>query len=81
MNEKHSITKQKVWKPNVNYDEELAEHGPQTTCSNWRYGVGIELPLSENEWQTKDYVWFEAVQGYLTCSQIWSERFSDNPDD
>ena len=43
---------------------------------------GIELPLSENEWKTKRiYVWFEAVQGYLTCSQIWSERFSDNPDD
>ena len=31
--------------------------------------------------RNKIYVWFEAVQGYLTCSQIWSERFSDNPDD
>ena len=39
---------------------------------------GIPLPLEGKEWDGKCiYVWFEAVQGYLTCSQIWSESFDD----
>ncbi|MEC7687901.1 MAG: methionine--tRNA ligase subunit beta, partial [Candidatus Thermoplasmatota archaeon] len=34
------------------------------------------------EWGDKRiYVWFEAVQGYLTCAQIWAERYAhDHPD-
>ena len=81
--EKHSITKQKVWKPNVRaMTKNWLNMGLRPRAVTRDMEWGIELPLSENEWKTKRiYVWFEAVQGYLTCSQIWSERFSDNPDD
>jgi len=81
--EKHSITKQKVWKPNVRaMTKNWLNMGLRPRAVTRDMEWGIELPLSENEWGTKRiYVWFEAVQGYLTCSQIWSERFSDNPDD
>ena len=38
---------------------------------------GIPLPLEDKEWQDKCvYVWFEAVQGYTTCAQIWSESIA-----
>ena len=81
--EKHSITKQKIWKPNVRaMTKNWLNMGLRPRAVTRDMEWGIELPLSENEWETKRiYVWFEAVQGYLTCSQIWSERFSDNPDD
>ena len=81
--EKHSITKQKVWKPNVRaMTKNWLNMGLRPRAVTRDMEWGIELPLSENEWETKRiYVWFEAVQGYLTCSQIWSERFSENPDD
>ena len=81
--EKHSITKQKVWKPNVRaMTKNWLNMGLRPRAVTRDMEWGIELPISENEWETKRiYVWFEAVQGYLTCSQIWSERFSDNPDD
>mgnify|MGYP001360128659 FL=1 len=81
--EKHSITKQKVWKPNVRaMTKNWLNMGLRPRAVTRDMEWGIELPLSENEWKMKRiYVWFEAVQGYLTCSQIWSERFSDNPDD
>ena len=81
--EKHSITKQKVWKPNVRaMTKNWLNMGLRPRAVTRDMEWGIELPLSEIEWETKRiYVWFEAVQGYLTCSQIWSERFSDNPDD
>ena len=36
---------------------------------------GIPLPLDGDEWLGKCvYVWFEAVQGYSTCAQIWSSQ-------
>lgn len=39
---------------------------------------GIPVPIQSPEWEGKCiYVWFEAVQGYLTCSQIWAERQGD----
>ena len=35
---------------------------------------GIEIPLGK-EWEKKRiYVWFEAVQGYLSCAKIWSRE-------
>ena len=35
---------------------------------------GIPVPLKGEAWDGKCvYVWFEAVQGYLTCAQIWAE--------
>ena len=43
---------------------------------------GIEVPINDQEWSDKRiYVWFEAVQGYLTCAKIWAERYAhDHPD-
>lgn len=35
---------------------------------------GISVPFDDASWDGKCvYVWFEAVQGYLTCAQIWAE--------
>lgn len=37
------------------------------------------LPIDGDDWIGKCiYVWFEAVQGYLTCSQIWSEKYGED---
>jgi len=43
---------------------------------------GIEVPINNQEWGDKRiYVWFEAVQGYLSCAKIWSERYAqEHPD-
>ena len=36
---------------------------------------GVRIPLDDQIWDKKRvYVWFDAVQGYLTCARIWSER-------
>ena len=38
---------------------------------------GIEIPLGQ-EWAKKRiYVWFEAVQGYLSCAKIWSSTYGE----
>ena len=40
---------------------------------------GIEVPINNQEWGDKRiYVWFEAVQGYLSCAKIWSERYAQD---
>ena len=81
--EKHSQTKQKIWKPNVramtkNWLNMDLRPRAVTRDMEW----GIKVPISDKDWDTKRiYVWFEAVQGYLTCSRIWAEKFSQNSDD
>ena len=80
--EKHSSKKQKIWKPNVkamtkNWLNMDLRPRAVTRDMNW----GINLPLSDNKWDSKRiYVWFEAVQGYLTCSQIWAENYANSDD-
>jgi methionyl-tRNA synthetase len=80
--EKHSSKKQKIWKPNVkamtkNWLNMDLRPRAVTRDMEW----GINLPLSDNKWDTKRiYVWFEAVQGYLTCSQIWAENYANSDD-
>ena len=38
---------------------------------------GVPLPFDDEQFDGKCvYVWFEAVQGYLTCAQIWSEKIA-----
>ena len=80
--EKHSSKKQKIWKPNVkamtkNWLNMDLRPRAVTRDMEW----GINLPLSDNKWDSKRiYVWFEAVQGYLTCSQIWAENYADSDD-
>ncbi|HII12866.1 MAG TPA: class I tRNA ligase family protein, partial [Candidatus Thalassarchaeaceae archaeon] len=80
--EVHSLSKQKIWKPNVKaMTKNWLNMGlrPRAVTRDMDWGIG--LPLSDKEWSTKRiYVWFEAVQGYLTCSRIWSEKFA-NADD
>jgi methionyl-tRNA synthetase len=80
--EQYSANRQEFWNSNVKAmtKQQLeAELRPRavTRDLNW----GISIPFDDDEWQGKCvYVWFEAVQGYLTCAQIWAERFaSDHP--
>ena len=43
---------------------------------------GIEVPLEGDDWSGKCvYVWFEAVQGYYTCANIWAERYAEGHPD
>ena len=80
--EKHSSKKQKIWKPNVkamtkNWLNMDLRPRAVTRDMEW----GINLPLSDNKCDSKRiYVWFEAVQGYLTCSQIWAENYANSDD-
>jgi len=67
------------WKPNVRavtsqwLDKQLRPRAISRDL-DW----GIDLPLEDTRWSDKCvYVWFEAVQGYLTCSQIWAEEVGD----
>ena len=81
--EKHSQTKQKIWKPNVRAMTKNwlnMELRPRAVTRDMEWG--IKVPISDKDWDTKRiYVWFEAVQGYLTCSRIWAEKFSENSND
>ena len=81
--ESHSLTKQKIWKPNVRAMTKNwlnMELRPRAVTRDMEWG--IRVPIPDEDWDTKRiYVWFEAVQGYLTCSRIWAEKFSDNDDD
>ena len=81
--EKHSQTKQKIWKPNVRaMTKNWLNMGLRPRAVTRDMEWGIKLPISSMEWDSKRiYVWFEAVQGYLTCSQIWAENYSTNDDD
>ena len=81
--ESHSLTKQKIWKPNVRAMTKNwlnMELRPRAVTRDMEWG--IRVPIPDDDWDSKRiYVWFEAVQGYLTCSRIWAEKFSDNDDD
>jgi len=77
--EKYSEDRHGVWNSNVRamtrqqLDAELRPRAV-TRDLNW----GISIPFDDDEWSGKCvYVWFEAVQGYLTCAQIWSERYAN----
>ncbi len=78
----YSESKQKIWKPNVRaMTKNWLNMGLRPRAVTRDMEWGIKLPMSENDWGTKRiYVWFEAVQGYLTCSRIWAEKYAD-PDD
>tara|TARA_B110000003_G_scaffold217636_1_gene217186 strand:- start:8355 stop:10577 length:2223 start_codon:yes stop_codon:yes gene_type:complete len=80
--EKYSDSNQKIWKPNVKaMTKNWLSMGLRPRAVTRDMEWGINLPLSDNKWDSKRiYVWFEAVQGYLTCSQIWSEKYADSDD-
>ena len=77
--EKHASNNHSVWKPNVRaMTKQWLEMGLRPRAVTRDLEWGIEVPLDGDDWNGKCiYVWFEAVQGYLTCSQIWSESFGD----
>lgn len=68
------------WKANVKaMTKQWLEMGLRPRAITRDLEWGIPIPLDDEKWQGKCvYVWFEAVQGYLTCSQIWAERYSDD---
>ena len=77
--EQHAENNHSVWKPNVRaMTKQWLDMGLRPRAVTRDLEWGISVPLDGDEWSGKCiYVWFEAVQGYLTCSQIWSEMHGD----
>ena len=77
--EQHANQQQKSWKPNVRaMTKQWLEMGLRPRAVTRDLNWGIPLPLDGGEWDGKCiYVWFEAVQGYSTCAQIWARRFAE----
>ena len=81
--ELHAQQQHNQWKSNVRaMTKQWLDMGlrPRAVTRDLRWG--IDVPMSGAEWDGKCiYVWFEAVQGYLTCAKIWAERYGhDHPD-
>ncbi len=76
----HAENNHSVWKPNVRaMTKQWLDMGLRPRAVTRDLEWGIKVPLDGSEWDGKCiYVWFEAVQGYLTCSQIWAESFGDD---
>ena len=70
------------WKSNVRaMTKQWLDMGLRPRAVTRDLDWGIEVPLEGEEWVGKCiYVWFEAVQGYLSCSKIWASRFSEESD-
>lgn len=79
--QKHAEQRQSVWKPNVRaMTKQWLDMGLRPRAVTRDLTWGIDVPIAGDDWIGKCiYVWFEAVQGYLTCSQIWSENHAQNP--
>ena len=78
--EQHAENNHAVWKPNVRaMTKQWLDMGLRPRAVTRDLEWGINVPLEGSDWDGKCiYVWFEAVQGYLTCSQIWSEMNGDD---
>ena len=74
--EQHASSQEKVWKPNVRaMTKQWLDMGLRPRAVTRDLSWGIPLPLDGEEWAGKCvYVWFEAVQGYSTCAQIWAAQ-------
>ena len=77
--EQHAESRQKVWKSNVKaMTKQWLDMGLRPRAVTRDLSWGISLPMDDPEWDGKCvYVWFEAVQGYSTCSQIWASQYAD----
>lgn len=81
--EEHAADQHGSWKSNVRaMTKQWLDMGLRPRAVTRDLNWGIEVPMNESDWDGKCiYVWFEAVQGYLTCAKIWSERHAaDHPD-
>ncbi len=78
--EMHAENNHSVWKPNVRaMTKQWLDMGLRPRAVTRDLQWGIDVPLEGDDWDGKCiYVWFEAVQGYLTCSQIWSENYTND---
>ncbi len=76
--EQHAESQTQVWKSNVKaMTKQWLDMGLRPRAVTRDLSWGIQLPLQDSKWDGKCvYVWFEAVQGYSTCAQIWSERYA-----
>lgn len=70
------------WKSNVRaMTKQWLDMGLRPRAVTRDLDWGIEVPLPGEKWNGKCiYVWFEAVQGYLSCSQIWASRYAGKED-
>lgn len=77
--EKHAESRQKVWKSNVKaMTKQWLDMGLRPRAVTRDLSWGISLPMEDSEWEGKCvYVWFEAVQGYSTCAQIWATQYAN----
>jgi len=81
--EEHAEDRWPVWKNNVRaMTKQWLDMGLRPRAVTRDLEWGVPLPFDGDEFDGKCvYVWFEAVQGYLTCAQIWAERIgSSHPD-
>ena len=69
----------KHWKSNVRaMTKQWLDMGLRPRAVTRDLVWGIPVPFDEEDWNGKCvYVWFEAVQGYLTCAQIWAKRYAE----
>ncbi len=76
--EQHAKDRWPVWKNNVRaMTKQWLDMGLRPRAVTRDLEWGVPLPFDDDEFDGKCvYVWFEAVQGYLTCAQIWSERIA-----
>ena len=74
----HADSRQQVWKSNVKaMTKQWLDMGLRPRAVTRDLSWGISLPMNEKDWEGKCvYVWFEAVQGYSTCAQIWASEFA-----
>ncbi len=77
--EEHAAQRKGTWKPNVRaMTKQWLEMGLRPRAVTRDLDWGIPLPLDKDEWSGKCvYVWFEAVQGYLSCARIWANRYAN----
>ena len=74
--ETFAASSSKRWKSNVRaMTKQWLDMGLRPRAVTRDLAWGIPVPFDDEDWDGKCvYVWFEAVQGYLTCAQIWAEQ-------
>ena len=80
--EEHANDREKFWKSNVRaMTKQWLDMGLRPRAVTRDLEWGIKLPLEGSEWDGKCvYVWFEAVQGYYSCSRIWAKEYANKDD-
>lgn len=81
--EAHAAQQHGRWKSNVRaMTKQWLDMGLRPRAVTRDLDWGISVPLEGASWDGKCvYVWFEAVQGYFTCANIWSDRYAgEHPD-